>query len=415
MQRFWSRALLVLTIGLGVGCKRGDAHGDGHESKGHAEHGKEHAEHGKEHAEHGKEHAEHGKEHEGHDDLPRQLKLEQRVIEQAGIKTAKAEREVLAEVLNLPGEVAADPDRVARISTPAAGRLEEVRFREGGVVKKGDVLAVIRVPEIAKVRATFSATEARAKAMRSNAQRLRALHKEGVGLEQDAVNAESEADALEQETRSTADLLGALGAGKGGAASVTLRAALGGTVVARDAVVGQPVSAEQSLGTIVDLSEVWFLARVFEKDLRELAPGVSAEVHLNAYPDEHFAGIVEYVGQQIDAVARTVTARVRLKNRNDLLRVGLFGTSQIAIGRKAAQEARLVVAQSSITEIGGKKVVFVQESSGEFNLHEVTLGRESLGKTEILAGLREGEVVVTSGAFTLKSILLKGSFAEGHH
>jgi cobalt-zinc-cadmium efflux system membrane fusion protein len=180
-------------------------------------------------------------------------------------------------------------------------------------------------------------------------------------------------------------------------------------------VVGQPAPADKLLGTVADLREVWFLARVFEKDLEKLRVGSLAEVHLNAYAKEHFPGTVEYIGQQIDPVARTVNARVRLSNQRGLLRLGLFGTCQISVDSKEKSEPKLVVGQASVTELGGKTVVFVRERPEQFGLHEVTLGREALGRVEILAGLREGEEVVTDGVFSLKSLVLKGSFAEGDH
>lgn len=347
-----------------------------------------------------------------HEALPHRVTVSKQVVKDAGIKVVRVEKHALLEALTLPGELAADPDRLARISSPAAGRIEKVRFREGQAVKKGDPLVVLRVPEIAKVRASQLATEAKAKAARANADRLRSLLGERLAAEQAVVDAEAEADALELEAKSSADQLGALGAGASGAFAITLRAPISGTVVARDAVVGQPLSAEQTLGTVADLDEVWFLARVFEKDLGQLKVGAGAEVHLNAYPDEHFAGTVEYIGQQIDAVARTVTARVRLKNRDGLLRLGLFGTSQISIGTAEKTEPKLVVDRNSVTDIGGKDIVFVREREGEYELHELTLGREALGKVEVLAGLREGEEVVSDGVFTLKSMVLKGSFAE---
>ncbi len=265
-----------------------------------------------------------------------------------------------------------------------------MRFREGAVVKKGEALALVRVPEIAKVRAAHLATTAKAKAARANAVRLRSLLEQRLAAEQDTLNAEAEADALELEAQSTATQLGALGAGASGAFSITLRAPIAGTVVSRDAIVGQPASAEQVLGTVADLSEVWFLARVFEKDLSELKPGAAAEVHLNAYPAEHFAGTVEYIGQQIDSVARTVTARVRLKNRDGLLRIGLFGTCQISLGGTAT-EPKLVVSQSSVTQIGEKSVVFVRESPREFELHEVTLARKRSARWGGAGRLREAK------------------------
>jgi cobalt-zinc-cadmium efflux system membrane fusion protein len=398
-MRYFRRSLTLcalLALGLG-GCRKQAAPPEEH------------------HQVEGASSAESAHDHGAHTDLPRRVRVSDEVLKDAGVQVIRVTKAALTETLSLPGEVSADPDRVARISTPSSGRLEQVTFREGVPVKKGELLAVVRVPEIAKVRATRSATASRAQAMRANAQRLRALAKEGLGLDQDAVNAESEAAALEQESRSAAELLATLGAGATGAASISLRAPLAGTVVSRDAVIGQPVTDEQTLGTIANLDEVWFLARVFEKDLSRLKAGVTAEVHLNAYPHEHFAGTVEYIGQQIDPIGRTVTARVRVKNKNELLRIGLFGVSQISLDGPAASEPKLVVPQASVTEIAGKSVVFVREAPNEFELHEVTLGRESLGRREILAGLRENEEVVSDGVFSLKSIVLKGSFAEDEH
>ncbi len=347
-----------------------------------------------------------------HEALPRKVKLTEAVIRDAKVEVAPASREVLSETLALPGEVAADPDQLARISSPAPGRIEEVRFKEGAPVKKGDVLAIVRVPEIGKVRSAFVATESRAAAARANADRLNDLFTKRLAAEQDALNAKAEADALEVEARSLKEQLGALGAGTSGVFAISLRAPISGTVLARDAVVGQPVSPDQTLGSIAALDEVWFLGRVFEKDLGRLALGAGAEIRLNAYPKERFSGSVEYVGQQVDTAARAVTARVRLKNRDGLLRIGLFGTAEVAVNSATKDVARLVVPRSAVTEIADKPVVFVREPDGDFELHEVTLGRAAPGKVEILAGLRDGEPVVTDGVFTLKSVVLKGSFAE---
>ena len=98
----------------------------------------------------------------------------------------------------------------------------------------------------------------------------------------------------------------------------------------RDAVVGQSVGPEHPIATIVELGQVWFLGRVFENDRARVTAGALAEVQLHAYPEERFNGPVELVGRQIDPVARTVTARTRLQNRGDLLRLGLFGSARIA-------------------------------------------------------------------------------------
>lgn len=351
-----------------------------------------------------------------HEDLPKRVRLTKEVVADAKIRTAPVVKEVLALTLALPGEVTADPDKSARVSTPVAGRLVDVRFKEGSTVKKGDVLAIVRVPEIGKVRSAYSATTAKAAASRANAERLGSLAEKGLASKQEAVSAKAEADALEAEARALNEQLGALGMGTGGGGSeLALRAPVSGVVVARDAVVGQPVTTEQTIATIADLSEAWFLGRVFEKDLGRLKVGAKAEVQLNAYPKEHFDGSIEYLGKQIDPVARTVTARIRLVNRSDLLRIGLFGTARVATGEEAQHVPVLVVPRTAVTEIGGKPVAFVRQADDDFESHEVVLGEASLGKVQIVNGLREGEQVVVEGVFTLKSVVLKGTIAEEEH
>src|SRR5262245_34147575 len=81
--------------------------------------------------------------HGAREALPRRVSVSEQVVRAAGIKAKPAVKGTLAETLLLPGEVSADPDRLARISSPAAGRLEEVRFREGQLVKKGETLASV--------------------------------------------------------------------------------------------------------------------------------------------------------------------------------------------------------------------------------------------------------------------------------
>ncbi len=151
---------------------------------------------------------------------------------------------------------------------------------------------------------------------------------------------------------------------------------------------------------------------MFEKDLGRLRQGESAEVELNAYPNEAFEGSVEVLSQQIDPVARTLTARIGLKNRNGLLRVGLFGSARVDVGDDKANTPVLVVPRSALTQINGKQVVFVRTSPETFDVHEVVLGESAVGKVHVVAGLQEGEAVVTHGTFTLKSLVLKGTFAE---
>ncbi|HMJ51382.1 MAG TPA: efflux RND transporter periplasmic adaptor subunit [Polyangiaceae bacterium] len=348
-----------------------------------------------------------------HEELPKRVRLSKDVIADAKIRTAPVVKENLAATLTLPGEIAADPDKSARVSVLVPGRLMRVDFKEGSVVRKGQVLVTIRIPEIGKVRSAYKATIAKAAAARANADRVKILADKGLGSAQEAHAARAEAESLEAEAKGLADQLGALGMSVQSAGSeLAVRAPVNGIVVSRDAIVGQPVTADETIAAIADLSEVLFLGRVFEMDLGRLQTGARAEVQLNAYPKERFAGVIEYLGRQIDPVARTVTARIRLTNRNDLLRIGLFGTAQVSTAEEQRRGPVLVVPRTALTEIGGKSFVFVRHADDDFEIHEVVLGESALGKVEIVSGLREGEQVVVDGVFTLKSAVLKSALTE---
>ncbi|AKU94942.1 Cobalt/zinc/cadmium efflux RND transporter, membrane fusion protein, CzcB family [Labilithrix luteola] len=348
-------------------------------------------------------------EHEG---LAKRVRLSPRALSASKIRTAPATTEVLSATVTLPGEIVADPDRSARVSTPIAGRLTDVRFKEGSKVTKGQALGTVRIPELGKVRGALAAANAKATAARTNADRLSTLADKGLAAKQEALSAKADADALDAETSALREQLAALGGPAGNNGELVIRAPVSGVVVARDAVIGQPVTTEQTIAMIADLDEAWFLGRVFEKDLGRLNLGARAEVELNAYPKEHFEGTIEYLGKQIDPAARTVTARIRLTNRADILRIGLFGSARVSVDEDAKRTPALVIPRSALTEIGGKSVVFVRHADDDFELHEVVLGDAALGKVEIVSGLREGEQIVTEGVFTLKSAVLKGSLKE---
>ena len=335
------------------------------------------------------------------------------MIADAKIRTQPVTREALPEGVTLPGEVAADPDRLATVASPVSGRLASVRFREGSIVKKGEILALLQVPDLIKAKADAAASAAHALAARDNAQRLAGLSDKGLASSQELLEARSEASAQSAHARAASELLRAIGSTLDAASSeLPLRAPIAGTVIARNALVGQAVAPEQSLATIAELSEALFLARVFEMDLERVRVGAAVEVRLNAYAERPFSGVVEYIGRQVDPNARTLTARIRLKDDQSLLRVGLFGSAFVQVNSAEAGEPVLVVPQSAVVSIAEQSLVFVVEGEHDFLIHEVTLGTRSLGKVRVVSGLREGERVVFDGAFTLKSLALKSTFGE---
>ena len=348
--------------------------------------------------------------------LPTRVRLSDPVVQAAGIRTTPVATAALPITLDLTGEVVYDPDRAAMITARAAGRIVDIRFKDGDRVQRGALVAAIDSPALARARADYSAALSHFKTAGQTAQRLATLAGKGLAAGQEVAEAELAARRAQVDSSAAAQILAAFGPGAledlQAGARLLLHAPLSGYALGRNAVRGQQVPADHLLTTLVNFDEALFLARLFEKDLSTVSLGSTAEVRLNAYPAQVFTGEVESLGRQVDPLARTVVARIRMGNQQDLLKHGLFGSARLIQRAPAAQPASMLVPLSSVTQIGDRNVVFVLEDSGDYEIHPVTLGRSAEGRVQVLAGLHPAEHVVHDGVFVLKSAALKATFGE---
>ena len=351
-----------------------------------------------------------------HEPLPSRIRLPLSVLAAAKIRVDKVISKALPMTLEVPGEVAADPDRSVRIAARVPGRISAVFFKEGARVQPGALLAILESSELARVASTYTAASARASAAQKNAARLESLSTKGLAANQELLDAQAQAHGLESEAQAARRSLLSFGLGDAQLPNIgarfELRAPIGGYTLSRNATVGQTVTAEHILCDLIDLDRAYFIGRLYERNLARVQPNQTAEVRLNAYPDAVFVGVVETVGKQLDASARTVVTRIAITNQNDLLKVGLFGKARVSLHDAREQTRGLVVPLSAVTRIADRDVVFVRQADGHFEVHPVTLGPSASGEVQILSGLREGELVVVDGVFALKGAILKSTFAE---
>lgn len=361
-------------------------------------------------------HDPHHQDEPAHDGPPRRVQISDAVVAAAGIETAAATPQRIAPTVELVGEVVPDPDRTARVGARIAGIVESVAVRPGDKVDEGAVLAVIRAPGLQALRASQAALKAKASSARANADRLRTLADKRMAAQQEATAADAEASALDAEARASSERLRALGVGRSrrGPILFEVRAPLAGVVIDRGVVAGDPVTETSTVAKVVALDEVWFMAHIFEGDVRRVQEGSPVVVVLNAYPDDPFDGEVESISYEVDANARTLSARIPLVNREEKLRLGLFGQANVVVASEPAR-ATLAVPRAAVTDVLGQTVVFVRHPDGHFELHAVTLGRSDSHFVEVLHGLRVGEDVVVAGAFNIKSALLRETFGEDGH
>lgn len=215
--------------------------------------------------------------------------------------------------------------------------------------------------------------------------------------------------ARDAEAAARANLSAILGHGRAGrGGQITLLAPVSGVVTQRVATLGEAVERSSPMMVIEDLSSVTAQANVGEQDVARVRVGQPVTVMLASYPGQRFTGVVQGLGSDLDPKTRTLPVRCLVENRSGRLRPEMF--AQVAIATDAARPAVLLPAAAIVAD-GEDRFVYVA-SGGGYRKRPVKVGTASGGRAEVRSGLRNGERVVTSGAFVLDSEAKKGALGE---
>ena len=178
---------------------------------------------------------------------------------------------------------------------------------------------------------------------------------------------------------------------------VTISTPVGGAIQTLEVRQGMTVNMGQTLAQVSGLSTVWLNAAVPEAQAGQVRVGETARAELAAFPGETFTGRVTAILPTAQADSRTLTVRVELPNRGGRLKPGMFATVHLA----GVAQSSLFVPSEAVIRTGTRALVMLAGDGGRFQPVEVQLGREDGDRTEILAGLTEGEKVVASGQFLI--------------
>jgi cobalt-zinc-cadmium efflux system membrane fusion protein len=283
------------------------------------------------------------------------------------------------------------------------------------------------------VERTFNRTkELEARGLRSRTELLAA--------EADLIKARSRADAAERRlpvlgtvadteltrARQRADAarakLQAFGGDAGArgdrATTVVLRSPIAGVVTARDLTVGQTVEATAKVFSVADLSEIWVVAALYDRDLAAVRQGQPATIRVQGLGDAVFKGKVIQVGPGIDEKTRTLPVRIAVRNpasANGLaLRPGMFATVALETSRKPGA---LLIPTAAVQSLDGQPLVVVEtllSAGAADHRRPVKLGSRDQEAVEVVEGLSAGELVVVANAYLLKSEFERSKISHGH-
>ncbi|MGH7339643.1 MAG: efflux RND transporter periplasmic adaptor subunit, partial [Candidatus Rokuibacteriota bacterium] len=175
-----------------------------------------------------------------------------------------------------------------------------------------------------------------------------------------------------------------------------------GSVITRAVNPGQVVGAGHELFVVTDLSSVWVIGDLYEKDFPAVRVGTGATVAIPSAPNTPLRGRVAYIDPRVEPSTRTAKIRVEVPNRNGDFRLGMFVTVSFAAG---GTQRTTVVPRAAVQAVGERSVVYVpvDGEEGKFVERPVKLGQLGGDFMEVLDGLKPGEKVVTEGSFFLRA------------
>lgn len=305
-----------------------------------------------------------------------------------GLLTTPVESAALGDRLRVPGVIGAPQTGLAEVRVRAPGFVERVAVRQNGVrVTRGQALAYVYSPEIYRAQEEFIAA--------------RRWSGSGTGERPSGPAAEVAAAArrgLELLGLGDEDIDEIARTGRP-IRAIAVRAPAGGVVTRFNAVLGSRAEPEMVLYEIADLSSVWVIASVHERELGALRVGQKARFVSSGGEAQPLAGRIDLIEPLLEESTRTTRVRLVVPNRDGRLRPGQFGEVEFEL----AASPGLLVPRDAVIRTGESAYVYVATGDDRFEPRRVTTGIAREGRVQITSGLSAGERVVTRGSFMLDS------------
>jgi Cu(I)/Ag(I) efflux system membrane fusion protein len=308
--------------------------------------------------------------YEGEDEDSSTIKIAPGKVQRTGVRSELVQSQIIVSKIRVPGSIQLDERRVAVVATRSAAFIEKVAdVTTGDLVKKGQTLVRLFSPEIAAAAAQYHSNPGYDGART----RLEVL--------------DVPADVVAEIERSRKIPL-----------SIAWPAPRDGIVLERMAIEGMKADAGQPLFKIADISVIWALIDVSERDYARIKPGQAVSIHARGLPERSFTGTVSLIYPQINRETRTARVRVELQNPDLVLRPDMYVEAEISAGDG---DKVATVPESAVIDSGADQVVILDRGEGRFEPRQVKTGRRGEGHVEIREGVSDGDKVVTAANFLI--------------
>ena len=349
-------------------------------------------------------------ESEGGNPESREIVLTPDMIQRAGLRIVEAKKGTATTRLRLPGVVQPNAYKNVDVTSLVAGRITQVRAELGQGVMLNEVLATVYSPELADAQTAFIQAKAARDAHGLALTRTQRLYAIGAVSREELEKMTAEAaemDRAQEVARSRLVLLGIpedkaqrIASPADVITTFDVKAPIAGVITKRGANPGLNIDLATPLFTVTDLSDVWVVADLYERDFASVGVGSPVTITTAAYPGLELRGRVNYIDPQVEAETRTAKLRAEVANRADRLRLGMF--VDVSIAARSGRSV-VMVPKTAVQIMGTESVVFVSTGPGRFVQRAVTPGDTLGNDIAISSGLDPGDMVVAEGAFFLRA------------
>jgi membrane fusion protein, copper/silver efflux system len=305
-------------------------------------------------------------------------------IQRSGVRIEKVQLRTVVRAFRAPGIVRINERKLSVVTLRAEGYIEELHVNATGeTVKAGAPLFRLYSPPLVQAQLEYALAVKAARTMRDAnqmamvdgaAQKLRSL-----GMPEARIREIQESGRVSR--------------------TIEWPAPASGTVLEKKVIDGQRVMAGDELYRIADLSTVWVIAEVPERDISSITLGSTATVTFRAFPSQPVEGRVTFIYPELKAETRTARVRIELPNPDGRLKPDMY--ADVVFHEDSADKPVIAVPDSAVIDSGTRQLVLISKGEGRFEPRVIRTGRHGDGYVEVLEGVKEGEEVVTSATFLI--------------
>jgi len=356
-----------------------------------------------------------------------------------GLQVATVVEQSLPITVTATGQVQAAQDRLAHVTTPAAGSVTDIFCRLGETVTAGQALASVKSDTVGQIESDLlQATLQNASDLQQAQLQLNLSHatyQREQKLFHDRISAKADLEAartqfekdrgtlqavqLKQQAtiRTAQQRLSLYGVAEGAAERVvqdrridpyiTIAAPRSGVLVSRAINIGELSDPSKDMFGIADLSQVWAVANIYEKDVAKVKVGQAVRLTLDSLSTQPFEGSISYVADQLDPQSRTLVIRAIVPNPGFKLKPNMFAHIDVLTQNHLA----LVAPHTALQRLGNQTYAYVAVGSHRYEERLVEVANDNGRFVQIIHGLTSGEKVVTHGTLELqgKALILHSS------